>query len=376
MQRRIPATLMRGGTSKGLFFCIDDIPHDTEERDRVLLKAVGAPGPGQADGVGGRISSTRKIAILGESAKPDHDVDYTFGQIGTTRAYIDYDAMCGNLVAAAAVFALETGMVSATEPVTTVRIFNTNLGRSVIVKVPVSNGNFLEEGDFIIAGGPSSGAAIEVEFVVNTEEISKGSLPTGLVVDHVDLAGETFEITVIDVGNPTVLIELQSLRLNGLETTEDLAQNNKLLEKVEQIRSKAAELIGLVSDWRQATDSSPTLPMVIGVGPTRSEQQTGADRADFATRTFISQRPHHAIPLTGLISAAAAACLEETIANRILNWRASSREVAVGHPGGVSNASVKLVSGIPNQIASVSVIRTARTIMNGNIYVPETIIAP
>lgn len=377
MQYRYPVVLMRGGNSKGLFFRNEDLPSNVVERNNVLLRAVGSPGAGQVDGMGGCISNTRKVAIVGRSIKPDHDVDYTFVQLGTICSDLYYDAMCGDLVSAVGIFAMENGLCAVEEPFTQVRVFNTNLERTILVTIPVSFGNCQSAGAFTVDRIPSISAPIVIEFLAPSIDTSSQCFITGNLIDRIRVDKEKdIEVTIIDVGNPTVLVDAQALGISGFETLAQLSNNNDLLQRFEHIRSKAARLIGRVNKWQQATLHSPTIPNIVAVNKeidpdTQGNQNASSDHFDLFVHAFINQRPHHAIPLTGLISTVASTCLSGTLTNRMLKWPVKSRRVFIKHAGGVSSADVNLDENKSGELKSVTVKSTARTIMDG--YIPEIV---
>ena len=248
MQKSIPAVLMRGGTSKGLFFHADHLPADPRIRDNAILAAYGSPDPDrrQIDGVGGAVSTTSKVAIISRSTSPDYDVVYDFGQVSIDRPLIDYKGNCGNISSAVGPFAVDEGLVPATEPVTRVKIHQKNTDKLIIAEVPVKNGRFDEEGHYKIAGVPGSASKITLRFADPGGSITGKLFPTGNLQDDLDVPGVgVVTLTMIDAANPVILVPAARLDLKGTEIDE-IDTGEEIKAKLEQIRCTAAVKIGLL----------------------------------------------------------------------------------------------------------------------------------
>ncbi len=239
-------TIMRGGTSKGIFLMEKDLPRDPQLRDRIILAIFGSPDIRQIDGLGGADSLTSKLALIAPSDEPGRDVHYTFGAVGIDKPVVDYSANCGNISSAVGPYAIEHGFVRAVEPFTTVRIFNANTKKMIDARVPVKKGKVVSDGDYVIDGVPGSGAKIELSFVDPGGAATGKLLPTGNARDVVRLdSGEEFTLTIVDAGNPTAFVSASELGLEGTELPGPFEQEVETKKKLESIREKVAELMGI-----------------------------------------------------------------------------------------------------------------------------------
>lgn len=376
-QKRIRCTIMRGGTSKGVFFHAQDLPADPDARDRVLLAAFGSPDPRQIDGLGGANSLTSKTAIIAPSRRAGADVDYTFGQVSIDAPLVDYRGNCGNISSAVGPFVIDEGLLSVQEPITTVRIFNTNTGKIIEAAVPVVDGATAVDGDCAIAGVPGRGAPINLTFVDPGGAVTGQLLPTGRPTDRLSIPdrGE-LEVSLVDAGNPAVFFRAQDVGLSATETPAELEAQPGVLALFEQIRSQAAVMMGLVDDAAQATEQSPAVPKVAAVGPPATYKSTAGDEVsaaavDLVARTMSMQRPHRAYAITGAIALAAAAALPDTVVAGLLSpkFEAGGR-LRMGHPAGTMALEVESAPGTPQPHLRVTVVRTARRLLDGHVYVP------
>lgn len=385
MTVKIPCSIYRGGTSKPIFFWEEDLPKDPALRERVILAAFGSPDLRQIDGLGGADPLTSKVALIGPPTVAGTDVNYTFGYVGISSAHVDWRGNCGNTSAAVGPYAIEKKLVAVTEPLTRVRIYNTNTKKVIVAEVPVTNGEVVTEGDFVVDGVPGSGAKVLLDFVNAGGAVTGALLPTGKVREEIPLPkGQYLTVSIVDAANPFVFVRSDELGLKGDEPIEQFSSDPELLTTCEQIRSLVAERLGLVSEWREATTKSPAVPKIALISPPRPyltlrRQRVEASRIDFIARMMALQKPHKAYAVTGAICAGAAAKIEGTIVHEIYREgrRDALSEIRIGHPSGVIAVEVELVhteKGI--ELRRGAVARTARRIMDGFVYLPESVFRP
>ena len=378
-------SIIRGGTSKGLFFKANELPEPGEMRDKIVLRLLGSPDLRQIDGLGGANSLTSKVAIVGPSTREDADVDYTFGQVAVDKPKIDWQGNCGNLTSAVGVFAVNQNLVNIIEPVTMVRIFNTNTGKIIHVKVPVRNGKSLATGDFSIHGVPGTGVALEVEFFDPAGGVTGKLLPTGRVKDLIDLGGKgQFTVSIVDAVTPVVYMRAEELGLKGTELPVEVEAMPKVLALMEAVRSKAAELSGIVGKADEATEKSPAFPKIGFVSAPQDYvnpegKQVSADSVDITARLGSMQKMHRAYMIGGAVSTGAAALIPGTVVWDALSERAKKdgTSLAIGHPYGPMEVKMESTaargrteSDSAPEIRKVSVFRTARVLMDGVAYLP------
>ena len=356
----VPAVLMRGGTSKGLFVREADLPVAGQERDLAILALMGSPDPAQIDGLGGATSSTSKLIAVSPSSEPGCDIEYLFAQAAVDRAFVDYGGNCGNLTSAVGPFAIEEGFVEAGPPVTVLTLFNRNTGKRVRVNIPVEHGRPVEEGDFAIAGVPGTGARIVCEFLDPGGSVLGAVLPTGRPVDKLQPeVGPPVEVSLVDVGGPMAFIRAGDV---GIADAHHPHADESLMRRLESIRSAAACAAGLVDEPADATTRSPALPRLAMVSPAR-------DDADVVASMLSMQRLHHAFAATGLMCIAAAARLPGTIPNELSRPAApAGGAVRIAHPKGVAEVGVVLGAGPTPRVDAIVVARTARRLMAGVAY--------
>lgn len=373
-QRAIAGVFMRGGTSKGIFVAKEALPPAGPERDALILELLGSPDPGQIDGMGGAISSTSKLMAVSRSEREGIDVDYLFAQAAVTQPVVDYRGNCGNLTSAIGVYALDEGLIdTVTEPVTVVELYNENTGIRVRAHIPVVNGRAAVQGEHHIAGVPRPGARIVTEYLDPAGSQFGALFPTGSPREELATDSGTIEVSIVDVNNPVVFIRATDLGLSGVELPAELNADPGTLDQLEDIRGHAAARLGLVEDPADTTSRSPSLPMLSLVSSPRSytssvDSHVRAEDTDLCARAVTLQRIHHAYPMTVLTCTAAAARLPGTLAHE-LSTHAGDGEVRVGHAKGVSASDVHLdLSGDTPTVISVSVTRTARRLMAGELY--------
>jgi 2-methylaconitate cis-trans-isomerase PrpF len=370
-------TIMRGGTSRALFFLQKDLPPKGPERDYVLQRAMGKPDKFEIDGIGGGQLGTSKIAIIGPPSIPDADIDYTFGQVLIDHQGIDYQGNCGNISSAVGPFAIEAGLVKPIMPETTLRIHNTNTKSIILARVPTDGGRARIKGDYAIAGIPGTGAEIALDFRHTVGAKTGKLLPTGKVSEEIHLESEeSVEVSICDAGNPCVFVRAEQIGFSGKELPPEINKNTMVLKVISEIKDKTAERIGLVSDWR-AADPKSFLPFVAVVAKsadhtTSNGEQVSASAIDFLSRLVILNLCHPAYAGTGAICTAACASIPESVPNKLL--RSPTEIVRIGHPQGVMpvrSVLMKTQKGAGYEFSFLGFSRTARKIMDGQVYVPS-----
>lgn len=375
----VRCSIMRGGTSKAVFFLENDIPASRQAREQMLLDVFGSPDVRQIDGLGGATSQTSKAALIGPPTRPDADVDYTFAQVVVTDSVVDWGGNCGNISSAVGPFAIDSGLVRAVEGLTTVRIHNTNTAKVIIAHVPVEGGRAKTLGDHAIPGVPGVAARILMEFTDPAGSTTGKLLPTGNTVDEIQLAdGRTFQVSIVDAANPVVFFRASDLGMDATETWQEIESNLPLCDVLEEGRSIVCELLGIVDDRKNATKVSPGLPKVGFVAPPTAYtnsvgEQVPADAMDLNGRLMSVQTAHRSYMTTGAVATAAAAVIPGTIVHDVTRPRAERPEadgIRIAHPYGVMGTVVRADQDGPlPQIHGISVGRTARHILDGTVYV-------
>jgi 2-methylaconitate cis-trans-isomerase PrpF len=375
--------ICRGGTSKGIFIHQNELPSDPSRRDRVILAIYGSPDIRQIDGLGGADPLTSKVAIIGPSTRADADVDYLFGQVNITKPFVDYRGNCGNISAGVGPFAIDEGLVQTREPITKVRIHQVNTNRMIVAEVPTVGGKAAIVGDYEIAGVPGTGARIKLDFADSAGSATGKLLPTGNIVDELDVDGVgKLEVSIVDAANPTVFCRMKDLGVKGTETPREIDSNMELSKRIEDIRASSAELMGFVKHRSLAAAESPYIPFIALVRePMAYIKYTDgkgvkAEDVDLTSRLCFMQQVHKTYPVTGTICTAVAAKIHGTIANEVLSERGrKSGEMRIGHPAGiiaVESDVQKTRDGFRVDRAAVG--RTARRIMEGYVYVPREVL--
>lgn len=380
IQELIRCTIMRGGTSKAIFFHRCDLPRDEVLRDKIIRRVFGAPDLREIDGLGGADTLTSKVAVIGPSTREDCDVDYLFGQVNMVEPMIDWKSNCGNISSAVGPFAIDEGYVDAVDPITKINIHQVNTGRVIGAEVPVEGNGAQVEGDHKIAGVPGSGAKLILDWTDSAGAITGKLLPTGNVTDILTVDGEgKFEVSIVDAAIPVVFIRASDLSMTGIETPQEIDSDGKLLQKIEKIRSVAASKIGLCSDWREATQKVPYTPFFAICSPPADYQSwtTGEDvhagSIDMVSRLLFMQQMHKTYPVTGTTCTVAAAMIPGTIANQVSRDGIIGRgELRIGHPAGIivpEGRVVQTSGGFDLQRATID--RTARCLMKGYAFIPK-----
>ena len=381
---QVPAVLMRGGTSRGLFFHEADLPSDPELRDQFILAAYGSPDPDrrQVDGLGGATSSTSKVAIIADGRHLGVDVTYEFGQVSIDQPLIDRRGNCGNISSAVGPFALDEGLVPPTEPFTVVRFLNLNTGKAVTAHVPTTDGRFDPIGDFAIPGVPGTGASIRLDYLEPAGAVTGSLLPTGRTVDKVDVAGVgVVEMSIVDAANPLIFVRWEDLGLTGDELPDDIDANPALLARFERVRTQAGVHMGLVKSTDEGTAVSPSVPKLALIGPPRDYPLSGGSIQKAAEMTLRASmmsmgRVHRSYALTGAICTAVAAELPGTLVAEAAGPQLSGSEIRIGHPAGVLPMVAEVDrSGDEWSVPLVTGYRTARRLMAGSVIVPDSTLA-
>ncbi|MDN2481325.1 2-methylaconitate cis-trans isomerase PrpF [Vibrio agarivorans] len=387
-QIRVAATYMRGGTSKGVFFRLEDLPEAArtagQSRDDFLLRVIGSPDSygKQIDGMGGATSSTSKAVIVNKSAKSDHDVDYLFGQVSIDKAFVDWSGNCGNLSAAVGPFALHSGFIPPERipynGVVSVRIWQANIGKTLVVEVPIQNGEVQELGDFELDGVTFPAAEIKVDFVRPTGE-DEALFPTGNLIDDLEVPGiGTLNATLISAGIPTVFIDAESVGYTGVELQEAINGDIEALSLFETIRAYGALKMGLVSDIEQAKtrQHTPKVAFVSRAKPyqTSCGKQINSKEIDLNVRALSMGKLHHAMMGTAAVAIASAASVPGTLVN-LAAGGGERQGITFGHPSGKLAVGAHVTNTDAGwQVEKVSMSRSARIIMEGFVRVPSDIV--
>ncbi|MDC5853933.1 2-methylaconitate cis-trans isomerase PrpF [Vibrio europaeus] len=388
-QMKVPATYMRGGTSKGVFFSLEDLPKQAqtpgEARDKLLLRVIGSPDPyaKQIDGMGGATSSTSKTVIVSKSDKPDHDVDYLFGQVSIDKPFVDWSGNCGNLSAAVGPFAIHAGLVDEdripTNGMVAVRVWQANISKTIVAHVPIVGGQVQETGDFELDGVTFPAAEIQVDFMHPAD--GEGSMfPTGNVTDELEVPYVgTFEVTMINAGIPTIFLDAEALRYQGTELQDDINNDEAALQRFETIRAYGALKMGLIDSLQEAEARQHTPKIAIVASPKSYLSSSGkpveAYEVDVLVRALSMGKLHHAMMGTAAVAIASASCVPGTIVNRAAGG-GEMESVTFGHPSGtlkVGAAATLDEQGLVVEKAVMS--RSARIIMEGFVRVPSDIFA-
>lgn len=372
---------MRGGTSKGVFFCADALPADPQERDRILLRVIGSPDPygKQIDGMGGATSSTSKVVLVSKSKRADCDIDYLFGAVAIESPVIDWSGNCGNLTAAVGPFAISEGLVGGiTNGTRQVRMWQANIGKRIIAHVPMRDGHVVEEGDFELDGVTFPSAEIKLEFLSpggTGDEAAGGKMfPTGNAVDTLEIPGfGKIEATMINAGNPTVIVEAKAFGLTGIELQDAVNSDERILNLCEAIRAHGAVAMGLAATVAEATTKRPATPKLAFVSAPRDYVASNGEPVDksdidLTARILSMGKLHHAMTGTGAIAIAVAATIPGTIIERTIGQRRDA--IRFGHPSGslAVGASAVLENG-EWTVAKAVMSRSARRLMEGWVRV-------
>ncbi|BBM64597.1 putative methylaconitate Delta-isomerase PrpF [Vibrio alfacsensis] len=386
-QVKVPATYMRGGTSKGVFFNLEDLPIQAQVpgkvRDDLLLRVIGSPDPygKQIDGMGGATSSTSKTVIVSRSQRADHDVDYLFGQVSIDKPFVDWSGNCGNLSAAVGPFAIHAGLLPADripqDGIVTVRVWQANIEKTILVHVPIVNGFVQETGDFELDGVTFPAAEIQVDFVDPAD--GEGSMfPTGNLVDDLIVPEVgTFNATLINAGIPTIFIDAESIGYRGTELQEDINNDVQALAMFESIRAHGALKMGLINALEEAQTRQHTPKIAFVSKPKRYLSSSGKtvteEEIDVVVRALSMGKLHHAMMGTAAVAIASAACVPGTLVN-LAAGAGKKESVVFGHPSGTLKVGAKATKAAQGwRVEKAIMSRSARIIMEGVVRVPSDI---
>ncbi|HHG3077469.1 TPA: 2-methylaconitate cis-trans isomerase PrpF [Vibrio parahaemolyticus] len=386
-QIKVPATYMRGGTSKGVFFNLEDLPQEAqvagEARDKLLLRVIGSPDPyaKQIDGMGGATSSTSKTVIVSRSSRDDHDVDYLFGQVSIDKPFVDWSGNCGNLSAAIGPFAIHAGLIPQDripeKGIVTVRVWQVNISKTILVHVPIVNGFVQETGEFELDGVTFPAAEIQVDFVDPAD--GEGSMfPTGNLVDDLVVPDVgTFNATFISAGIPTIFIDAESIGYQGTELQDQINNDDAALAMFESIRAHGALKMGLISELEEAQTRQHT-PKVAFVSKPKSYQSSSGkavneSEIDVLVRALSMGKLHHAMMGTAAVAIASAACVPGTLVN-LAAGGGEKESVTFGHPSGTLKVGAQAKQTEQGWVVQKAIMsRSARILMEGFVRVPSDV---
>jgi len=387
-QIKIPATYMRGGTSKGVFFRLQDLPEAAQQpglaRDKLLMRVIGSPDPygKQIDGMGGATSSTSKTVIVAKSTKPDHDVDYLFGQVAIDRAFVDWSGNCGNLSAAVGPFAISGGLVDASRipenGVVAVRIWQANIGKTIVAHVPITHGQVQESGDFELDGVTFPAAEVQLEFLdpAAEEEGAGGAMfPTGKLVDDLEVPGVgTLKATMINAGIPTIFVSAEAIGYTGTELQDAINSDAEALKKFETIRAHGALRMGLIKslDEIATRQHTPKVAFVAKPQPytASSGKRVEAGDVDLLVRAMSMGKLHHAMMGTAAVAIGTAAAIPGTLVN-LAAGGGERNAVRFGHPSGTLRVGAEASEENGEWTVKKAIMsRSARVLMEGTVRVP------
>ncbi|EJR0961946.1 TPA: 2-methylaconitate cis-trans isomerase PrpF [Vibrio parahaemolyticus] len=386
-QIKVPATYMRGGTSKGVFFNLEDLPQEAQvagaARDKLLLRVIGSPDPyaKQIDGMGGATSSTSKTVIVSRSSQADHDVDYLFGQVSIDKPFVDWSGNCGNLSAAVGPFAIHAGLIPQDRipenGIVTVRVWQVNISKTILIHVPIVNGFVQETGEFELDGVTFPAAEIQVDFVDPAD--GEGSMfPTGNLVDDLVVPDVgTFNATFINAGIPTIFIDAESIGYQGTELQDDINNDDAALAMFESIRAHGALKMGLISDLEEAQTRQHT-PKIAFVSKPKSYLSSSGKAVndtdiDVLVRALSMGKLHHAMMGTAAVAIASAACVPGTLVN-LAAGGGEKESVTFGHPSGTLKVGAQAKQTEQGWVVQKAIMsRSARILMEGFVRVPSDV---
>ncbi|EGR0066495.1 2-methylaconitate cis-trans isomerase PrpF [Vibrio parahaemolyticus] len=386
-QIKVPATYMRGGTSKGVFFNLEDLPTEAQvagkARDKLLLRVIGSPDPyaKQIDGMGGATSSTSKTVIVSRSSRDDHDVDYLFGQVSIDKPFVDWSGNCGNLSAAVGPFAIHAGLIPQERipenGIVTVRVWQVNISKTILVHVPIVNGFVQESGEFELDGVTFPAAEIQVDFVDPAD--GEGSMfPTGNLVDDLVVPDVgTFNATFINAGIPTIFIDAESIGYQGTELQDQINNDDAALVMFESIRAHGALKMGLISELEEAQTRQHT-PKIAFVSKPKSYQSSSGkavneSEIDVLVRALSMGKLHHAMMGTAAVAIASAACVPGTLVN-LAAGGGEKESVTFGHPSGTLKVGAQAKQTEQGWVVQKAIMsRSARILMEGFVRVPSDV---
>ncbi|MBR4194084.1 MAG: 3-methylitaconate isomerase [Oscillospiraceae bacterium] len=370
--KKLPVTILRGGTSKGVYILQADLPEDKDAWEPILLRLMGSPDRKQIDGLGGSQSVTSKVAIIQRSARPDADVDYTFAQVSVDKPLVSYKGNCGNISSGVGPFAIEKGLVEAKDGMTPVRIYNTNTDKIIEAEVMTPGGAVAYEGDFYIAGVPGTASPVKLKFVDPAGTLGKGLLPTGSAVDVLEVPGYgPVEVSIVDAANPLVFARAKDLGLSGKELPDELNADAEKLDLLEKVRGLAAVKLGLIEDYTRSAWDTPGIPKMTFVAEADDYvngdgKEIKKEQIDLLSRMMSMQKTHPSYAMTGAMCTAAAAVVPGSIVQQVLPANVDTQFIRIGHPGGILECGVDYRdNGACPIIDDTFGFRTANLLMEG-----------
>ena len=390
-QVKVPATYMRGGTSKGVFFSLNDLPKVAQTpgaaRDALLLRVIGSPDPygKHTDGMGGGTSSTSKTVIISESERLNHDVDYLFGQVAIDKPFVDWSGNCGNLTAAVGAFAIRKGLVGKERipenGICTVRIWQVNIGKTIIAHIPILAGEVQETGDFELDGVTFPAAEVCLAFLDPVDQ-GEAMFPTGNLIDTLDIQDTgLIQATLINAGIPTIFVSAEEIGFNGTERQEAINSNDEALARLELIRAHGAIRMGLIQTIEEISGRQHTPKVAFVAPPVAYQASSGklinASDINILVRAMSMGKLHHAMMGTVAVAIAAASVVPGTLVQKALAGEDSNNSICFGHPSGT--LKVGALAGCTDgqwQVSQVTMSRSARVLMEGQVLVPADSINP
>ena len=375
-QTHIPAVFMRGGSSKGVFFIADDLPLERAQQNSIFLQAIGSPDMygRQLNGMGGGVSSLSKVVVLSKSTSPNIDIEYNFAQVSIGTADVDYSSTCGNLSSAVGPFSIDNGLIKATGSMTLVRVRSINTGKIYHAHIPTKDGKFDEQGSFTIPGVSSAGSQIRLDYLEPGGATTGVLLPTGNVSDIVYLKGEDpIEVSIVDASTGQVIVAAERFGLSGAEQVDELESNKDLMDLLERLRKACGVLMGLASSPEGVPLGNPRIALIAPVTPykTLADKLVRPSDANLSARITSMGQIHRVMPLTGAMCLGVACQIKGSVANNIIDNTAG--DFLFANPSGVLPINATVVFENGEWVAKlVTVYRTARALMEGNILIPST----
>jgi len=369
---KLPISIIRGGTSKGIYILKEDLPANKEEWGPLLLRLMGSPDQKQIDGLGGSQSVTSKIAIVSKSSNPEADVDYTFAQVSIDKPIVSYKGNCGNISSGVGPFAIEKGLIKPQKGITAVKVFNTNTQKLIVEEVQTPEEKVEYFGDYAIAGVPGTSTPIKLKFINPSGTLGKGLLPTNNPVDILKIPNfGKINASIIDCANPLVFIKAKDVGLTGKENPNEINSNEKMLELLEIIRGVAAVKLGFIDDYKKSSWLTPGIPKMTFVSEsddyaTSDGKEIKKENIDLLSRMMSMQKAHPSYAMTGAMCTAAAAIIPNSIVNQVLSKKCDTQYIRIGHSGGVLECGVDYKENGNNPIIEDTFgFRTANYIMEG-----------
>lgn len=375
----IKCTILRGGTSKGIFIMGNELPQDMALRKKIILAVFGSPDIRQIDGLGGADLLTSKLAIIDPPSIPGADVDYSFAQVGLDDSRVEFDAICGNISSGVGPFAINNGLVKAVEPYTTVRIHMTGIGKIMIATVPVKDGKAVVGGDFSIDGVPGTGAKIALDWKNIVGGKTGKLLPTGNPIDLLEYEGKNYHASIVDAGSLSVFLQAEEMGMTGVEMPQEIERNLQWMQLIEALRGKGAVKAGLITDWTTASTTSAYLPFVCVISKARNYTCFNGRHVkeydiDLTARLYTMGKINKTYAGSGAVCTGAAARIKESLVWNLLKESAKTDKglLMIGHSSGMIPVEAEITGERAEvRMTKINIFRTARTIMEGQVYVQK-----